>query len=163
TATSASSSSSRPTIRTSGRGRSWLTTPASEIGSRALTQTGTRSIIVSSSTPARQHRRVRNTLRLGTLRALNTDSTGRTAAPRAAVSPSDARHRRAYGLTMTTTARLERPTVQLTAGTVEQVPLQIRNDGEIVEGYRIEVLGVPGAWTSVEPAEITGLFPGAET
>ncbi|MCM3661601.1 hypothetical protein M3148_11460 [Georgenia satyanarayanai] len=64
---------------------------------------------------------------------------------------------------MTTTARLERPTVQLTAGTVEQVPLQIRNDGEIVEGYRIEVLGVPGAWASVEPAEITGLFPGAET
>lgn len=64
---------------------------------------------------------------------------------------------------MSTSARLERQSVQLAAGTVEQVPLQIRNDGEIVEAYRIEVLGTPGAWATVEPAEIVGLFPGAET
>jgi len=64
---------------------------------------------------------------------------------------------------MTTSARLERSSVQLAAGGVEQIPLQIRNDGEIVEAYRIEVLGAPGAWATVEPAEIIGLFPGAET
>src|SRR5690625_3422272 len=64
---------------------------------------------------------------------------------------------------MSTTARLERTSVQLTAGSVETVPLQIRNDSDIVEGYRFEVLGVPGAWTTVEPAEITGLYPGTET
>lgn len=64
---------------------------------------------------------------------------------------------------MTTTARLERTAFQLAAGGVEQVPLRIRNDGDVVEAYSIEVLGVPGAWTSVEPAEITGLFPGTET
>lgn len=64
---------------------------------------------------------------------------------------------------MSTTAKLESASVQLTAGSIETIPLQIRNDGDIVEGYRFEVLGVPSAWATIEPAEITGLFPGAET
>ncbi|MPV48653.1 MULTISPECIES: hypothetical protein [unclassified Pseudactinotalea] len=64
---------------------------------------------------------------------------------------------------MSTMARLEETTVRLTAGTTETVPLLIRNDSDIVEGYRFEVLGVPQEWTSVEPAEITGLYPGAQT
>ncbi|MEE6282129.1 COG1470 family protein [Georgenia sp. MJ170] len=64
---------------------------------------------------------------------------------------------------MSTTAKLEKSSVQLAAGGIETIPLQIRNNSEIVEGYRFEVLGVPGAWATVEPAEITGLFPGAET
>lgn len=64
---------------------------------------------------------------------------------------------------MSTTAKLEKSSVQLAAGGIETIPLQIRNNSEIVEGYRFEVLGVPSAWATVEPAEITGLFPGAET
>lgn len=64
---------------------------------------------------------------------------------------------------MSTTARLEQTSVQLTAGTSETIPLQIRNDGDIVEGYRFEVLGVPSAWTSVDPVEIAGLYPGSQT
>ncbi|MFC4555549.1 hypothetical protein [Georgenia faecalis] len=64
---------------------------------------------------------------------------------------------------MSTTAKLETPTVQMAAGSVETIPLQIRNDSDIVEGYRLEVLGVPSAWATIEPAEITGLYPGAET
>ena len=64
---------------------------------------------------------------------------------------------------MSTTAKLEKAAVQLAAGGIETVTLQIRNDSEIVEGYRIEVLGVPSAWATVAPAEVTGLFPGAET
>src|SRR5699024_4308453 len=46
---------------------------------------------------------------------------------------------------------LERTSVQLTAGSVETIPLQIRNDSDIVEGYRFEVLGAPSAWTTIEP------------
>jgi hypothetical protein len=64
---------------------------------------------------------------------------------------------------MSTTAKLESPSVQMAAGSVETVSLQIRNDGDIVEGYRFEILGVPSAWATIEPAEITGLYPGAET
>src|SRR5699024_10588184 len=64
---------------------------------------------------------------------------------------------------MSTMARLEETSIRLTAGTTETVPLLIRNDSEIVEGYRFEVLGVPQEWTSVEPVEITGLYPGAQT
>lgn len=64
---------------------------------------------------------------------------------------------------MSTAARLEQTSVQLTAGGSETIPLQIRNDGDIVEGYRFEVLGVPSAWTSVDPVEIAGLYPGTQT
>lgn len=64
---------------------------------------------------------------------------------------------------MTTTAKLDPARVELSPGTEAVVPLQIRNTGDVVEGYRIEVLGVPSAWTTVEPAVIEGLYPGAGT
>ncbi len=64
---------------------------------------------------------------------------------------------------MTTTARLEQTSVQLTAGTSETIPLLVRNDSEIVEGYRLEVLGAASAWASVDPVEIAGLYPGTQT
>ncbi|ADG75145.1 conserved hypothetical protein [Cellulomonas flavigena DSM 20109] len=64
---------------------------------------------------------------------------------------------------MTTTAKLDPAHVELSPGTEAVVPLQIRNTGDVVEGYRIEVLGVPAAWTSVEPSVVEGLYPGAGT
>lgn len=64
---------------------------------------------------------------------------------------------------MTTTAKLDSARVELSPGTEAVVPLQIRNTGDVVEGYRIEVLGAPAAWTTVEPAVIEGLYPGTTT
>ncbi|WP_421734256.1 hypothetical protein [Cellulomonas sp.] len=64
---------------------------------------------------------------------------------------------------MTTTAKLDSARVELSPGTEAVVPLQIRNTGERVEGYQIEVLGPPAAWTTVEPALIEGLYPGTAT
>jgi hypothetical protein len=64
---------------------------------------------------------------------------------------------------MTTTAKLDSARVELSPGTEAVVPLQIRNTGELVEGYQIEVLGPPAAWTTVEPAVIEGLYPGTTT
>jgi hypothetical protein len=60
---------------------------------------------------------------------------------------------------MTPSVVLDPTTVRLEAGTSVQVPLQIRNTGDIVEGYHMEVVGPPAAWTTVEPDQIT-LFPG---
>ncbi len=40
--------------------------------------------------------------------------------------------------------------------------MQIRNNGEIVEGYRIEVVGAPANWVSVEPDTVS-LYPGSST
>jgi len=56
---------------------------------------------------------------------------------------------------MTTTATLETPTVSLDPGGVGAVPLVIRNNGDIVEGYRLEVVGPARSWASVEPEEIS--------
>jgi hypothetical protein len=42
------------------------------------------------------------------------------------------------------------------------IPLQIRNNGEIVEGYSIEVVGPSAAWTTVEPDTVS-LYPGSAT
>lgn len=64
---------------------------------------------------------------------------------------------------MTTTARLDSARVELSPGTEAVVPLHIRNTGQVEEGYQIEVLGAPAAWTTVEPAVIEGLHPGAAT
>jgi hypothetical protein len=63
---------------------------------------------------------------------------------------------------MATTATLESPEIRLEAGGEVAVPLHIRNNGSLVEGYRIEVLGVPAQWASVEPAEVS-LYPGDST
>jgi hypothetical protein len=64
---------------------------------------------------------------------------------------------------MTTTARLDSARVELSPGTQAVVPLQIRNTGQVVEGYQIKVLGAVAAWTTVEPAVIEVLYPGTAT
>ena len=61
---------------------------------------------------------------------------------------------------MTTTATLDAPSVTLDPGGVGSVPLVIRNNGDIVEGYHLEVVGPARGWASVEPAEMS-LYPGA--
>jgi hypothetical protein len=63
---------------------------------------------------------------------------------------------------MSTSATLDSPRVSLDAGDQAVIPLQIRNTGDLVEGYHLEVIGVPGEWTTVEPPDIT-LYPGATT
>jgi hypothetical protein len=60
---------------------------------------------------------------------------------------------------MTPSVVLSPTAVRLEAGTSMTIPLQIRNTGDIVEGYRVEIVGPPSTWTTVEPQEIT-LFPG---
>ncbi|MDQ0821188.1 hypothetical protein QFZ79_003562 [Arthrobacter sp. V4I6] len=63
---------------------------------------------------------------------------------------------------MSTTATLDSPLVSLEAGAEAVVPLHIRNDGEIVEEYKLRVVGPSGSWTEVVPG-IVSLFPGQNT
>ena len=42
------------------------------------------------------------------------------------------------------------------------VPLQIRNNGQIVERYQISVVGAPAAWATIDPEEVS-LYPGTTT
>src|SRR4051812_31003195 len=63
---------------------------------------------------------------------------------------------------MSTTATLDSSSVRLDPGGEAVVPVQISNTGEIVEGYHLEVLGAPAAWTQVEPESIS-LYPGSTT
>ena len=45
------------------------------------------------------------------------------------------------------------------AGDRVTVPLIVRNAGDVVEDYMVEIVGVPAAWTTVEPSQFT-LYPG---
>jgi hypothetical protein len=63
---------------------------------------------------------------------------------------------------MTTTATLESPALRLDAGGEAVVPLQVRNNGTIVEGYHLEVVGVPAEWTTIEP-DFISVYPGDTT
>ncbi|GAA1532081.1 hypothetical protein [Nocardioides humi] len=63
---------------------------------------------------------------------------------------------------MTTTASLDSPTIRLDPGAEAVIPIQIRNNGSVVEGYDITVVGSPGAWATVEPAQVS-LYPGTTT
>ncbi len=63
---------------------------------------------------------------------------------------------------MTTTASLDSTSLSLDAGSEAVVPVQIRNNGAVVEGYQISVIGVPAAWATVEPATVS-LYPGTTT
>jgi len=63
---------------------------------------------------------------------------------------------------MSTVATLDSTSLTLTPGSEAVVPLQIRNNGDIVEGYRIQVVGAPASWTTVEPASLS-LYPGTST
>lgn len=63
---------------------------------------------------------------------------------------------------MSTVARLEVDNLVLAAGGQATLPLEIRNTGEFVEEYRLEIVGVPGQWTSIADPEFT-LYPGTST
>jgi hypothetical protein len=63
---------------------------------------------------------------------------------------------------MSTTATLGSPLLSLEAGAEASVPLHIRNDGEIVEEYKLRVVGPSGSWTEVVPGAVS-LFPGQNT
>ncbi|MEU0630982.1 hydrolytic protein [Streptomyces sp. NPDC005989] len=60
---------------------------------------------------------------------------------------------------MTTSAELETPTVTVSPGTEATTTLTVRNDGDIVEAYTLEVVGDCAAWSTVEPARVS-LYPG---
>ncbi|MCU1566699.1 MAG: hypothetical protein JWQ56_1636 [Pseudarthrobacter sp.] len=62
---------------------------------------------------------------------------------------------------MSTTATLDSRPISLEAGTEAFVPLHIRNDGEIVEEYRLEVVGPSGSWSQVVPG-LVSLYPGQD-
>lgn len=63
---------------------------------------------------------------------------------------------------MTTAATLDSTSVRLVPGEEAVVPLQIRNNGSVVEYYEFEVVGVPQSWTTVARLE-QGVLPGATT
>lgn len=63
---------------------------------------------------------------------------------------------------MRTIATLDTRPVSLQAGAEASVPLHLRNDGEIVEQYRLQVVGPSGAWAQVVPGYVS-LYPGHDT
>lgn len=63
---------------------------------------------------------------------------------------------------MTTVAQLDRESMRLDAGEHGSLPLEIRNTGDIVEDYHLEVLGIPAQWTTIDQADFT-LYPGTST
>lgn len=96
-------------------------------------------------------------------RAINKNSTGSTFGH----DFTDSRERTSnwqisgsYSATVTTIASLEPAQLALEPGKAGVATLNIRNAGDIVHGYRFEVLGIPADWVNVEPAELT-LYPGA--
>ncbi|WP_406096579.1 hydrolytic protein [Kitasatospora purpeofusca] len=54
---------------------------------------------------------------------------------------------------------LDIPSVTVTPGGTATTSLTVRNDGDIVEAYRLEVVGDCAAWTTVEPDRVS-LYPG---
>lgn len=62
---------------------------------------------------------------------------------------------------MSTTATLDTRPLSLEAGAQASVPLHIRNDGEIVEEYKLEVVGPSGSWSEVVPG-VVSLYPGQD-
>jgi uncharacterized membrane protein YgcG len=60
---------------------------------------------------------------------------------------------------VTTSAELETPTVTVSPGAEATTTLTVRNDGDIVEAYTLEVVGDCAAWSTVEPARVS-LYPG---
>ncbi|WP_327278293.1 hydrolytic protein [Streptomyces sp. NBC_01224] len=51
------------------------------------------------------------------------------------------------------------PTVTVSPGAEATTTLTVRNDGDIVEAYTLEVVGDCAAWSTVEPARVS-LYPG---
>jgi hypothetical protein len=60
---------------------------------------------------------------------------------------------------MTTTASLDLTEVSLDPGNEAVVPIQVRNNGSVVEGYQLSVIGAPGEWATVDPP-VMSLYPG---
>ncbi|WP_280717424.1 hydrolytic protein [Kitasatospora sp. MAP5-34] len=60
---------------------------------------------------------------------------------------------------MTVTAHLDTPSVSVEPGGEQHVTVRIRNNGDIVESYRLDVVGATSAWAVVEPATLS-LLPG---
>jgi hypothetical protein len=64
---------------------------------------------------------------------------------------------------MRASANLASTSVSVVPGGEAEVPVTVRNAGDTVEAYRIEVLGVPAEWVTVEPATLN-LYPaGSDT
>ena len=62
-------------------------------------------------------------------------------------------------LRVSTIAQLDVESVSVEAGGRVTLPLSVRNTGDVVEDYEIEILGIPAAWTTVDPPTFT-LYPG---
>ena len=62
---------------------------------------------------------------------------------------------------MTTVATLDTQLLVLPPGGEASCELQIQNRADIVEGYRIEVLGETARWATVEPPTLT-VYPGTQ-
>ena len=60
---------------------------------------------------------------------------------------------------MSTVAQLDGDAVTVEAGDRVTLPLAVTNNSEVVEDYQIDIVGVPAAWTTVEPSHFT-LYPG---
>ncbi|WP_337192090.1 COG1470 family protein [Streptomyces sp. HUCO-GS316] len=54
---------------------------------------------------------------------------------------------------------LDIPAVTVAPGDIATTSLTVRNDGDIVEAYRLEVVGDCAPWTTVEPTRVS-LYPG---
>lgn len=62
---------------------------------------------------------------------------------------------------MGATASLEPAAVRVDCGASTEVRVTVRNTGTLVDEMRLEVLGEPAAWSTVEPP-VLRLYPGAE-
>ncbi len=94
-----------------------------------------------------------------TLHALSVDSTGISRALTAASTATDGAARSRDSGRVTTVALLETDSVQVEAGQYAALPLNVSNTGDVVEDYVLDIVGVPAAWATVEPARFT-LYPG---
>ncbi|MEE1927557.1 hydrolytic protein [Streptomyces sp. TRM 70351] len=62
---------------------------------------------------------------------------------------------------MSTTAHVEPSSVSVAPGDEQRVELRVRNSGDIVESYRLTVVGQSAQWAAVEPGTLS-LYPGTE-
>ncbi|HKD98416.1 MAG TPA: hypothetical protein VKB69_12615 [Micromonosporaceae bacterium] len=62
---------------------------------------------------------------------------------------------------MTTVATIDPASLSVSPGGEVRCVVKVRNNGDIVESYRFQVVGDPGQWATVEPAQIS-LYPAAE-
>ncbi|MEI2732824.1 MAG: hypothetical protein V9G08_12655 [Dermatophilaceae bacterium] len=60
---------------------------------------------------------------------------------------------------MSTVAQLDIESAKVAAGERVTLPLNVKNIGEVVEDYRVEIVGTPAGWTTVDPPAFT-LYPG---